>query len=206
MFNKRLIGLIKTKYINMGTSVSQSSPRKSSSWKRVFVCYENNNIPENRIVNEVWRASETSDKDSSPLSTEMKSQAIYSCYEAVKSSNNFQDALQKFNSTIFETKNNSIIAEFAKRVIPIAFQSNNPSEQWANSFFKEITNYVISRDASGFVGENYRNKSVKELIEFKKNISNKVSQIISSETKEFKSQTDWNSFVDKSISKLKTTK
>ena len=37
----------------MGTSVSQSSPRKSSSWKRVFVCYENNSIPENRIVNEV---------------------------------------------------------------------------------------------------------------------------------------------------------
>lgn len=190
----------------MGTSVSHSSPRKSSSWKRVFICYENNNIPENRIVNEVWRASETSDKESSPLSTEMKSKAIYSCYEAVKSSNNFQDALQKFNSIILETKNNSIIAEFAKRVIPIAFQSTNPSEQWANNFFKEITNYVISRDTSGFVGNNYRNKSVKELIEFKKNISNKVSQIISAETKEFKSQTDWNSFVDNSISKLKTVK
>lgn len=206
MFNKKLTELIKTKYINMGTSVSQSSPRKSSSWKRVFVCYENNNIPENRIVNEIWRASETSEKDSLPLSAEMKSQAIYSCYEAVKSSNNFQDALQKFNSAIIETKNNSIIAEFAKRVIPIAYQSNNPSEQWANCFFKEVTNYVISRDTSGFVGENYRNKSIKELIEFKKSISNKVSQIISLETKEFKSQTDWNSFVDKSISKLKSVK
>jgi hypothetical protein len=188
----------------MGTSISHSSPRKSSNWKRVFVCYESNNLPENRIINEVWRASETSEKNSNPLSSEMKSQAIYSCYESVKSSKNFQEALQKFNNIIIETKSNSIVAEFAKRVIPIAFQSNNPTEQWTNSFFKEITNYVISRDASGFVGENYRNKSVKELIEFKKNVSNRVSQIISSEKREIKSQSDWHSFVDKSISKLKS--
>lgn len=190
----------------MGTSISQSSPRKSSNWKRVFVCYENNNLPDNRVINEIWRASETSEKGINPLSSEMKSQAIYSCYEAVKTSNNFQEALQKFNKTILETKSNSIIAEFAKRVIPSAFQSQNPSEQWTNNFFKEVTNYIISRDASGFVGERYRNKSVSELIEFKKSISNKVEQVIKSEKKEFKSKNDWNSFVDNSISKLKSTR
>jgi hypothetical protein len=190
----------------MGTSISQSSPRKSSNWKRVFVCYENNNLPDNRVMNEVWRASETSEKESKPLSSEMKAQAIYSCYEAVKSSNNFPEALQKFNNAIVKTKSNSIIAEFAKRVIPSAFQSSNPSDQWANNFFKEVTNYVISRDASGFVGANYRNKSVKELIEFKKNVSNKVEQIVKSEKKNIKSQKDWNSFIDNSISKLKTAK
>ena len=190
----------------MGTSISQSSPRKSSNWKRVFVCYESNNLPDNRVMNEIWRASETSEKGSLPLSSEMKSDAIYSCYEAVKSSGNFQEALQKFNKTIVETKQNSIIAEFAKRVIPSAFESKNPSDQWTNIFFKEVTNYVMSRDASGFVGENYRNKSVKELIEFKKSISSKVEQVIKSEKKDFKSQSDWNSFVEKSISKLKSVK
>lgn len=190
----------------MGTSISQSSPRKSSNWKRVFVCYENNNLPDNRVINEIWRASETSEKDSKPLSFEMKTQTIYSCYEAVKSSKNFQEALQKFNKAIIENKGNSIVAEFAKRIIPSAFESNNPSEQWTNNFFKEVTNYVMSRDASGFVGESYRNKSVKELIEFKKTVSNKVEQVIKSEKKNFKSQADWNSFVDSSISKLKSTK
>lgn len=188
----------------MGTSISQSSPRRSSNWKRVFVCYESNNLPDSRVMNEIWRASETSEKGSNPLSSELKTQAIYSCYEAVKSSKSFDEAIQKFNKTIIETKGNSIVAEFAKRVIPSAFESRNPSEQWANNFFKEVTNYVMSRDASGFVGESYRNKSVKELIEFKKNVSNKVQQVIKSEKKEFKSQADWNSFVDKSISKLKS--
>lgn len=190
----------------MGTSISQSSPRKSSNWKRVFICYENNSLPDSRVMNEVWRASETSEKDSKPLSSEMKAQAIFSCYEAVKSSKNFQEALQKFNNTIIQTKGNSIIVEFAKRVIPSAFLSSNPPEQWTNNFFKEVTNYVMSRDASGFVGESYRNKSVKELIEFKKAISNNVEQTIRSERKDFKSQADWNSFVDNSISKLKSTK
>ncbi len=189
----------------MGTSISQPSPR-SSNWKRVFVCYENNTLPDSRIMNEIWRASETSEKGSSPLSSEMKSPSIYSCYEAVKSSKNFNEALQKFNRSIAETKSNSIVAEFAKRVIPISFQSKNPSEQWANNFFKEVTNYIMSRDASGFVGDNYRNKSVKELIEFKKNVSAKVEQVIRSEKKNFKSLDDWNSFVDNSISKLKTVK
>jgi|GEM_PF-2449304 len=190
----------------MGTSVSQSSPRKSSSWKRVFVCYESNNLPENRVVNEVWRASETSEKGNAPLSSEMKAAAIYSCYEAVKSSNNYQEALNKFNNQIISTKSNSIIAEFAKRVIPPSFQSKNPSAQWANNFFTEVTKYVISRDASGFVGESFRNKSVKELVEFKNSISNKVNKIISSEKKDFKSHSDWNSFIDKSIAKLKSSR
>ena len=34
----------------------------------------------------------------------MKSEAIFSCYEAVKTSKNFQEALQKFNNKILETK------------------------------------------------------------------------------------------------------
>lgn len=157
-------------------------------------------------MNEIWRASETTEKESKPLSSEMKTQAIYNCYEAVKSSKNFNEALQKFNKTIIESKGNSILAEFAKRIIPSSFQSDNPSEQWTNNFFKEVTNYVISRDASGFVGESYRNKSVKELIEFKKTVGSRVEQVIKSEKKNFKSQADWNSFVDKSISKLKSTK
>lgn len=190
----------------MGTSISQSSPRKSSNWKRVLVCYENNNISSNRVMNEVWRASETSEKGSEPISSEMKTGTIYSCYEAVNSSKNFQEAMLKFNKTIIDTKSNSIIAEFAKRVIPSSFQANNPSEQWTNSFFREVTNYVMSRDASGFVGEGYRNKSVKELINFKKEVSNKVEQVISVEKKNFKSEADWNLFVDNSISKLKSAK
>ena len=185
----------------MGTSVSHGSPRIGQNWKPVFKCYEDERIPENRIINEVWRASEN---ETIPISSYLKSNAIYNCFESVKNSKSFIEALEKYNQSILKTKSNSIIAEFAKRVIPIAFQSQQPSEKWINSFFSEVTNYFVSRDTSGFVGEKYRNKSVNDMIEFKRNINLKVNQLISSESRQIESQADWNSFVDRTITKLKS--
>lgn len=186
----------------MGTSVSHGSPR-TSNWKPVLACYINDNFSKERVINEVWRASE---KEETPISSMMKSDAIFECYNAIGNSKNYREALQKFNDIILSTKQNTIVAEFAKRVIPIAFQSEKPSQQWKNSFFTELTNYVISRDASGFVGENFRNKSVTELINFKKSIGKKVNDIIGSEKTKIKTKSDWNAFIDSSIAKLKSAK
>jgi hypothetical protein len=184
----------------MGTSISQHSPR-TTNWKPVHAGYQNKFIPESRIINEIWRATENEQK---PVSNDLKSDAIFDCYSAVKGSKNFEQAIQKFNNSLLENKNNSIIAEFAKRVIPSSFESQNPANNWASNFFAEITNYIISRDTSGFVGDKCRNKTVNELIEFKKNIYRQVSSIIKEEVGAIKNKNDWSSFVDKSINKLKT--
>ncbi len=93
-----------------------------------------------------------------------------------------------------------------KRAIPAAFQSNQPTNSRALKFFAEVTNYIISRDTSGFVGDKYRNKTVSELVNFKKNISDKVSSEVSKEVKAIKNINDWSSFVDKSIDKLKSNR
>lgn len=186
----------------MGTSVSHGSPR-TSNWKPVLACYTNENFSKERVINEVWRASE---KEVTPISSMMKSDSIYDCFNAVNNSQNYREALQKFNDIILNSKQNTIVAEFAKRIIPTAFQSDNPSQQWKNSFFAELTNYVVSRDASGFVGENYRNKSVTDLIAFKKSIGKKVNDIVGADKTNIKSKSDWNTFVDSSITKLKSAK
>lgn len=184
----------------MGTSISQHSPR-TTNWKPVQAGYQNKFIPESRIINEIWRASEN---EQLPISNDLKSDAIFDCYSAVKTSNTFEQALQKFNSSLLENKGNSIIAEFAKRVIPAAFQTTQPANSWASKFFAEVTNYIISRDTSGFVGDKYRNKTVSELVNFKKNILDKVSTVVSEEVRPIKNRNEWNSFVDKSITKLKS--
>jgi len=186
----------------MGTSISHGSPR-TTNWKPVLACYIDDKFPKERIISEVWRASE---KEATPISEMMKSDTIFRCYNAVIDSENYRDALQKFNDIVLETKQNSIVAEFAKRVIPLAFQSNKPAEQWRISFFSEFTNYVVSRDVSGFVGNGLRNQSVTDLIEFKKSISNKVNQIVSANKAKIKNKRDWNNFIDTSILKLKTAK
>ncbi len=186
----------------MGTSVSHGSPR-TSNWKPVLACYTNDYFSNERVINEVWRASE---KETTPISSMMKSDAIFECYNAINNSKNYREALQKFNDIILSTKQNTIVAEFAKRVIPTAFQAEKPSQQWKNSFFTELTNYVVSRDASGFVGKNFRNKSVTELIAFKKTIGKKVNDIVGADKTKIKSKSDWNAFVDSSITKLKSAK
>lgn len=186
----------------MGTSVSHGSPR-TSNWKPVLACYANENISKERVINEVWRASE---KEATPISSLMKSETIFECYNAVNNSENYREALQKFSDIIINSKQNTIVAEFAKRVIPTAFQSDTPSEQWKSSFFTELTNYVVSRDASGFVGEKFRNKSVTDLIAFKKSITKKVNEIVGAGKTKIKNQSDWNAFVDSSITKLKSAK
>lgn len=186
----------------MGTSISQHSPT-TTNWAPVRAVYENKSIPEKRIISEIWRASEN---EKSPMSDNLKNQAIYDCYNAVNSSGSFQEALQKFNAVITENKSNSLVAEFAKRAIPVAYQSPNAIRNWTGQLFAEVTNYVVSRDTSGFVGAKYRNKSVQELINFKRTISKTVSALIVKEKRSIKTLKDWKSFVDKSITKLKTHK
>lgn len=186
----------------MGTSVSQASPR-NTNWSPVHVGYKNEFVPEERIISEIWRASENQDI---PISESISSEAIYECYSAVSNSQNFQEAMQKYNNYIADTKSNSIVAEFAKRAIPAAFQSGKPAENWAARLFSEVTNYVMSRDASGFVGGNNRNKTVSEMIDFKKNITSKVSEIVGAQSRNIKSQTEWSSFVSESIDRLKSAK
>lgn len=98
----------------MGTSVSQGSSRIGPNWKPVFRGYEDNKISEARIINEIWRASEN---ESVPISSQLKAEVIYNCFEVVKNSKNAFEALDKFNKEVLSSKNNTIIAEFAKRVI-----------------------------------------------------------------------------------------
>lgn len=186
----------------MGTSVSQGSPR-NTNWNRVMTCYKNENIPEDRVLKEVWRAS---DNQEIRLSNELKSEAIFSCYQAVQTSQNFQEALSKVNSSILEKGGNSISAEFAKRVIPLAFNSNQPSEAWKGLLVSEVTKYVVSRDASGFVGEKYRNKSVGDLIEFKKSLGEMARNTAASVNVPVKNFNDWKRFVDLTVTKLKSEK
>jgi len=183
----------------MGTSISHPSLR-STNWKPVLAGYTSEKIPESRIINEIWRAS---DKEGISISEYLKTDSVYSCYKAIDSSKNFQEALQKCNSIIKETKGNTMVTEFAKRMIPVSFQSANPAREWQSNFLSEVTNYFVSRDLSGFVGTNYRNKSINDLIKFKKRMGDKVKEIVASEKQRIGSKDDWNTYVDRCVNKLK---
>jgi len=183
----------------MGTSVNQSSPRETN-WNRVFTCYSDKNIPEDRVVNEIWRASEN---QKTPLSSDIKSESTFLCYQNVKRSKRFEEALLRINKSVVESGTNSIVNEFARRAVPSAYRGKSPADDWRSLFFSELTNYVISRDASGFVGPHFRNRSVTDLIKFKKGISERVREIVASIKVDPRSPFEWGSFVDNVIKRLK---
>ena len=182
----------------MGTSVSQGSLR-NTNWAAVHAGYINDFIPEHRIINEIWRAS-----DREGMTELLQSGIIYECYSTVHKAETPQEALKSFGNLVLERQSNSLIAEFAKRAILGVFESKSPSSDWTARFFADVTNYIMSRDTSGFVGAGYRSKTVGDLVSFKQNILSKVYNIVISERKHITSQKDWNSFVSKSIKLLKT--
>jgi hypothetical protein len=186
----------------MGTSISQGSSR-TSIWKPLHACYSNKVISEQNVIKEVWKAADNPN-ESVRWSSEIKSDIIYKCYESVKNSKSAFEAIKKFNETINKEKNNSIAAELAKRSIQHAYSEKNRTAAWTTKLIKEISNYVISRDTSGFVGEKYRSKTVKELVNFKSSLNKELTRKLSNiETRKIDSKKQWNNFIDKTISNLK---
>lgn len=184
----------------MGTSISQSSPR-NTNWSPVHVGYRSKDIPEERIVREIWRAF---DNELVPISTTLKGEAFYDCYNTIKSAQSVERAFQLFDSLLMEKKYNSIVVEFSKRALAISFISGDPVANWKSSLFSQVTDYVISRDISGFVGDKYRNKTIGDVIKFKDAITENVDAIVRTDHEEINSKREWNSFVDRTIKKLKT--
>lgn len=183
----------------MGTSVSSPSP-SDSNWQPSFACYRYSEIPEKRVIPEIWRASENQENK---LSEELKSDSIYNCYNLIQESHSPSKAIKEYQKNVFKNRNNSIVAELAKRAIPASYKKENPSNEWKGNLFSQVTNYVISRDASGYVGTNFRNKNIKDLKNFKSEISNQVKKIFKNDTARYTSKQEWDNFIDSSIKKLK---
>ncbi|MEV4887302.1 hypothetical protein MRBLMN1_005884 [Chitinophaga ginsengisegetis] len=183
----------------MGTSNNQSSPR-DSNWKPVRASYINRSIPEARVLSEIWRASE---HQSIPLSNELSSAAVYNCVLAVSTSQTFREAINKVNDYIMNHGGNSMSVEFAKRVMPLAFEQKQPADAFPSLFISEITKYVVARDIAGCVGEGFRNKNVTEMMVFKNNIGRRAQQLSSEVTMKITSSKEWTAFIRATISKLK---
>jgi hypothetical protein len=183
----------------MGTSVNHPSP-EDTNWKPVRAAYIYENIPLDRLVADIWRAVEN---DPQPLSRMMESDAIFRCYQAVKESSSVPQAIRNISTEIVASRQNSIVAEFAKRAVPAAFNSGTPAQEWRAIFFAEVTNYLVSRDASGYVGSRFRNKSISDLVDFKHYVTNQIGEVVRNVGIDPKNPAEWISFVQEAITSIR---
>jgi hypothetical protein len=186
----------------MGTSISHKSP-STSGWKMASQGYINPDISIRRIVAEIWRATQSQPK---PLQLAIKSEAVFDCGEALRDSTSAIQALKIARKKLIETKKSSVVTELAKRTIPEAFQAKNPTKAWRSLLFSTITDYLVSRDISSYVGSKFRNKSISELISFKTAIRGVVKTIVEKEKTVPTSFNDWGRYVEKIVHTLSNEK
>lgn len=184
----------------MGTSKNYPSP-DTPRWKAVRSGYRNKNIPENRVASEVWRAATSENPE---LSTMLSSEIVYKCNNIVASSSNAIEAFKAFNQEIVANKGSTMITEFAKRAIVQSYGGGEPVENWRSNLVSQVTDYFVSRDVAGYFGAGSRNSNIEEMIAFKSNIRNLVTQKVSDTKAEIRNSNDWKNYIDLTINRLKS--
>lgn len=156
-------------------------------------------MPFQRVIQEIWRASQS---QPNPLTQYLSGPSIFLCYQAVKESENSSQAISRTRQALFETKANSVVTELARRAAIQAFHSDKPHEAWRAALFSQVTDYLVSRDVSGYVGDRFRNRTIPDIIEFKATLLNQVREIVSGIRDDPGSPESWSRFVQSAVSAL----
>src|SRR5215216_4472358 len=72
-------------------------------------------------------------------------------------------------------QDNTLVGEFAKRMLMVKASGGAPGDTPIAALFRQLTDYYVSRDVPGFVGANFRCKTISELRHFKQQIADAVS-------------------------------
>ena len=182
----------------MGTSASHPSP-KTTAWRTVGTCYESDQVPIDRTAGEIWHAATS---EASTIEAQIKSPAVYACYELAREGVP-PDQVHAAISQVISAEKNSMVVEYAKRATLAALQGPRPGEQWPKLFFKEITNYLVSRDASGYVGPASRSKTVGDLIQLKRSVGQTIEKRVGDLHLSARSANDWPSVVGVALQALR---
>ena len=160
----------------MGTSVSQAS-RNSTNWSAVRATYRSEAIPVDQVVREVWRAAQAdSDQDWREM---LSTPIVASCLNITLESGSASQAVNAAAKEIAYGEGGSIAAELAKRAVVQSFGGANRAQVFSQAVLAEATDYLVSRDLSGYVGTVGRNKSVQDSIAFKDLIRQRVAEVVS---------------------------
>jgi len=181
---------------SMGTSVNQPS-KPTANWNAVAHCYRDPRIPIDQTTIAIWRAATSA---GSTIGEQMHSNVIESCLSTAEKRPTREAALQEINH-LNTLNQNSIVAEFAKRTLLISSVSKEPISP-LSTFFRQVTEYLVSRDLPGFVGPEYRCKTVSEIREFKGKIATSVAEKVQRIESNLSSKQAWPEKVKAVIEKL----
>lgn len=182
----------------MGTSVNQPSP-STTGWAAVATGYVHNQIPPERVATEIWRAAQSEPGFVDALASPM----LFECYRSLQTATTATDAIDTVTGDVLRSGNNSVVVEFAKRAVLLAYGRTEPAHlSWRGILFSQLTDYFVSRDAPGYVGPNGRFESVSELAAFKKTLKQHVTSAIQTLKTDPRTPKQWADFVHAALRKV----
>ena len=185
----------------MGTSVNQRSPN-TGGWRSVAACYTNETTSTDRTALEIWRAAATQDDS---IGDQLGSELVRKCAEAAAKNLSQQQAIAELER-VSSTADNNLIGEFAKRAVLVKAAGGYREESFTTVLFRQITDYLVSRDISGYLGAQYRCKTVEDLRAFKANIADAVAAKVQAvERTQQLTRRDWNDTYPVLLQQLRTT-
>ncbi len=185
----------------MGTSVSHASP-KTLGWQNASLGYRDSRIPARRVIAEVWRACQSEEM---PTSLLLESNALFRCQEIIRGARDSATASSSMEAELVHSKASSVVTEFARRAAFAAFNTQYSVLGWRAEFFADLTDYLVSRDASGYVGRDYRAKTVKQLMKFRAELKDSVRKIVGSNESDPRSESEWTKYVRETVKTLSSS-
>lgn len=184
----------------MGTSVSHPSP-KTLNWEAAQATYKSDNFPVERVLREIWRAA--TNQESGNLSEQLSAPIVNRLRDIVGQTGTKIEIASAINKEISLSRQNSLGVEIARRAAIQCLNSQNRTQSFNERLFAEASNYLVSRDLSGFVGSQFRNKNVGDSISFKQAITNAAVQTVKAvDTSSSGNENQWRIYTNAVIKQL----
>ena len=96
-----------------------------------------------------------------------------------------------------------MIGEFAKRILTLKANGGAQQDTPIAALFRQLTDYYVSRDIAGYVGPNFRCKTVSEVRAFKQQLGDAVATKVQAlERREGLSRRNWHDTYQVILKKL----
>lgn len=160
----------------MGTSTSHRSP-DTPNWHAAQAAYVNSSVPVERAVQEIWRAA--TNQSEGDISQQLANPIIAQCLSIAATAQSRTEALTEVSRHVALSGQASLGTEIAQRAVVLSFREGGDRvTAYASSLFSEASDYLVSRDLPGFVGEAGRAKNVSEALTFKAGIRRIVTDVV----------------------------
>lgn len=184
----------------MGTSVNQRSAA-TTNWAAAQAGYRGN-IPVARVVQEIWRAA--TNQATGDLAHLLAQPIVARIGQIAVEGQSAAQVANAATTEIARSKQASLGADIAQRAAIQCLGSDNRTQAFGERLFAEACNYLISRDVPGFVGGNYRNQNVADLLQFKASVLQTTSAAVSAAgSADLSSGSRWQTYVQRVVDGLK---